>query len=84
MLLGPLELVCERNVESLECWLRKAIELIGLLTHSNETLEDKTAEVNTDSRGLLLEVLEENKDSVRNQDHLYDSLAGSGFILPMS
>lgn len=58
--------------------------VIGLLTHSNETLEDYTAEVSTDSRGLLLEVLEENKDSVRNQDHLYDSLAGSSFILPMS
>lgn len=58
--------------------------VMGLLTHSNETLEDKTAEVNTDSRGLLLEVLEENKGSVRNQGHLYDSLAQSDFILPMS
>lgn len=85
MLLGPLELVCERNVESLEVGLEKSLNaVIGLLTHSNETLENKTAEVNTDSRGLLLEVLEENKDSVRNHGHLYDSLTGSGFILPMS
>ena len=85
MLLGPLELVCERNVESLEVGLEKSLNVvIGLLTHSNEPLENKTAEVNTDIRGLLLEVLEENKDSVRNHGHLYDSLAGSGFILPMS
>lgn len=41
--------------------------------HSKERLEDKNAE-NTDSRGLKLEVLE-NQDSIINQSHLYDNLA---------
>lgn len=45
--------------------------------HSNESLEDKNAERNADSRNPDWEVPEENKDSLRNgaKDHLCDALS---------